>query len=269
MTSMNITTGSMRSMFPAMAARVWLGLILLFAAAGAAKSTEEIGIEASHVNTEFLAHQDDVSQIVQVVMRERQGRDRGWWDQMMTTYWPDSRVDLSWYHGDGPGFVTGSRTMYEGGARPIHRMLSPAVDINGDRAHLEVHAMTWSTLEYEDQELFHNAFMRLNYRLEQRGGEWRIAGLNVVYEYSQMGPSQPGLSNPIPTEELQQYRKSYATLSWNLANRGVTLAQDELGEDRPGELRRFYRAVKEWVNGGEFTFEKESWSKGYEGVERN
>ena len=232
---------------------------------GCAIGAEAGDIHTSDVNTAFLQDQDDVSQVTQVVLRERQGRDRGWWDQMMTTYWPDSRVDLSWYHGDGPGFVLGSKAVYERGARPVHRMFNPAVDIDGNRAHVEVHAMTFSTLEYEDQTLYHNAFMRLNYRLEKRNAEWRIAGFAVVYESSQMGPSQPGTPNPIPVEELDRYRPTYAALSWNLAQRGIILAQDELGDDRPGELRDFYAAVKRWVNGGEYDFAKPSWDEGYRG----
>lgn len=117
---------------------------------GAEKEVSETPV----VNTAFLPQQDDLSQITQVVMRERQGCDRGQWDQMMSTYWPDSRVDLGWYHGDGPGFVKGSKAMYDRGARPVHQMLSPAIDIKGNRAHLEVHATTWSTLEYKRQELY-------------------------------------------------------------------------------------------------------------------
>ncbi len=38
----------------------------------------------------------DIAVITQVVLGERQGRDRGWWDQMAAAYWLDSTVRLSW-----------------------------------------------------------------------------------------------------------------------------------------------------------------------------
>ncbi|MGW5640638.1 hypothetical protein ACWEWQ_38800, partial [Streptomyces sp. NPDC003832] len=34
----------------------------------------------------------DVALVTQVVLAERQGRDRGWWEQMADRYWPDSTV---------------------------------------------------------------------------------------------------------------------------------------------------------------------------------
>ncbi|MEZ0362351.1 hypothetical protein ACAG26_01415 [Mycobacterium sp. pUA109] len=52
---------------------------------------------------------EDISVITRLVLRERQGHDRGWWDQMAAAYWPDSTVHLTWYRGDGPGFVAGSK----------------------------------------------------------------------------------------------------------------------------------------------------------------
>lgn len=36
---------------------------------------------------------DDANEVVQLILRERQGRDRGWWDQMRDTYAEDSVVD--------------------------------------------------------------------------------------------------------------------------------------------------------------------------------
>ena len=60
----------------------------------------------------------DVALITQVVLAERQGRDRGWWDQMLAAYWPDSTVRLSWYTGDGAGFVASpGRRRWPGGVR--------------------------------------------------------------------------------------------------------------------------------------------------------
>ena len=48
---------------------------------------------------------DDVTEITQLVLRERQGRDRGWWAQMADCFHPDSRVTLSWFDGPGSEFV--------------------------------------------------------------------------------------------------------------------------------------------------------------------
>jgi hypothetical protein len=70
--------------------------------------------------------------VTQVVLNERQGRDRGWWDLMRDLYWPDSRVKLSWYDGPGAGFVDDSAAMAERGSVALHHLYSPSVHVRGD-----------------------------------------------------------------------------------------------------------------------------------------
>ena len=81
---------------------------------------------------------NDVTEITQVVLRERQGRDRGWWAQMAECFHPDSRVTLSWFDGPGAEFVSRSQKMSEMGIRILHRPSPPAVHVNGDKAVLEL-----------------------------------------------------------------------------------------------------------------------------------
>lgn len=76
----------------------------------------------------------DIDVVTQTVLLERQGRDRGWWDQMRACYWPDSTVTLSWYRGDGPGFVDASEAMTGRGEASMHRLSAPTVQIVADRA---------------------------------------------------------------------------------------------------------------------------------------
>lgn len=229
------------------AARLMLAGCLCASAANAQQAASPAAPEPS-VNTAFLQSQDDVSTVVQLVMRERQGRDRGWWSQMTSTYWPDARVDLTWYHGNAAGFISGSRAMHERGARPVHRMFTPAVDIRGNKAHVEAPALTWSTLTIKGKEANFETSMRLNYRLEKRGREWRILSLAVIYEYATVSAAAPGETLDIPAAELAKFRKSYALLSWNQAQRGTQLSQDELGVDRPEEVQKFYDEIKRWLN---------------------
>ena len=42
---------------------------------------------------------DVVTEISQLVLRERQGRDRGWWDQIRSCLAEDASVRLSWFRG--------------------------------------------------------------------------------------------------------------------------------------------------------------------------
>lgn len=57
----------------------------------------------------MTARTDDIIAVTQVVLLERQGRDRGWWDQMQKCFDADSLVSLSWIHDTGAAFVAGPK----------------------------------------------------------------------------------------------------------------------------------------------------------------
>lgn len=189
----------------------------------------------------------DLAIITQVVLRERQSRDRGWWDVMACQFWPDSRVDLSWYHGDGPGFVEGSRQIYERGSRPLHRPFAPAIDLRGSRAHAEFTAQSWSTFEHRGRPLNLYCNMRLNYRLERRSDEWRISAFTSIYEDAYITAQDPRQTVDIDWAELSGFRKSYAALAWRLHQRGAEVSQNELGIDQPDAVEAYYAATRAWL----------------------
>jgi SnoaL-like protein len=189
----------------------------------------------------------DIALITQVVLAERQGRDRGWWAQMESTFWPDSHVHLSWYDGDGAGFVAGSAAMAARGAAALHHIFAPVVHVRAGRAYVELPLAMRIHVSVEGVPGDLVSHTRLNYRLERRDGVWRILTLDAVYEYSTLTPSVPGQTIEIPAEELTKYRASYAVLAWNIAREGRTPGDDELGDDRPEQLAAFYAGIWVWL----------------------
>ena len=79
-------------------------------------------------------------EVTQLLLRERQSRDRGWWEQMADCFAPDSTVNMSWFNGTGAEFVKESRRMSSGGwgGQSVHRLSPPAVRAAGDRALAEL-----------------------------------------------------------------------------------------------------------------------------------
>ena len=189
----------------------------------------------------------DIALVTQVVLNERQGRDRGWWELMSDLYWPDSHVKLSWYDGDGAGFIAGSAAMAERGSVALHHLYAPVVHVRGTKAYVEVSVGMRLAVEVDDVSAELISYTRLNYRLEKRDGVWKIVTLDAIYEYVTLTPLVPGQVIHVPADELTQYRPSYAILSWNLARVGGTPTNDELGDDRPEEVAAFYAAVWDWL----------------------
>lgn len=44
----------------------------------------------------------DAAAVTQLVLRERQNRDRGWWDDMAGCFAPDAIIEMSWFTGPAP-----------------------------------------------------------------------------------------------------------------------------------------------------------------------
>lgn len=191
---------------------------------------------------------DDVSAVTQVVLHERQGRDRGWWDQMLHAYWPDSTVRLSWYDGDGPGFVAGSKALTERGLTTLHSMFAPVVHVRGTKAYVEASTAVRAPLVVDGVRGDLVSYTRLNYRLERRGREWRILSLDPVYESTTLTPSIPGQRIDIPAEDLARFRPSYAILAWDLARNGRVMSEGLLGDDQPEPVAAFYATTEKWLN---------------------
>jgi hypothetical protein len=55
-----------------------------------------------------------IEEAAQLMLREQQSRDRGWWKRMDGCFAEDSMVDLSWFNGSGTEFAGQSQRMSEG-----------------------------------------------------------------------------------------------------------------------------------------------------------
>ncbi|MFQ6148082.1 nuclear transport factor 2 family protein [Streptomyces seoulensis] len=191
----------------------------------------------------------DIDVVTQTVLAERQGRDRGWWDRMRACYWPDSTVTLSWYRGDGPGFVAASRAMAGRGDASVHRLSPPVVQIVADRAFAEVPAAIEVRTDIDGVTADLASYTRIVYRLARREGRWGILALDCVYERDTLAPAVPGEHLAVPPGDLAPYRRPYALLAWHLARRGYDLTDDLLGDDRPERTAAFYADTLAWLRG--------------------
>ncbi|MFE9687227.1 nuclear transport factor 2 family protein [Streptomyces sp. NPDC006285] len=190
----------------------------------------------------------DVIAVTQLVLHERQGRDREWWDAMHESYAPDSVVRLSWFRGSGPEFVAQSQRMAGRGDRAIHRLGPPIVDVHGERALVELPAVIEVTTELDDVETVLASCARLLYRAVKTAGEWRIVSLDPVYERDTLTPAVPGSDVRVDMEELKRYRVPYRFLAYVLRHRGYDVGDDLYGDDRPDEVVRLYGEAHLWLN---------------------
>lgn len=191
---------------------------------------------------------DDISELSQLVLKERQGRDRGWWDQMADCFHPDSTINLSWFQGSGAEFVARSRAMRAaGGARPVHRASPPVIQIHVDRAVIEMPVAAEVRTKFHGVEGDLVSFMRLLYRAERKDGRWKIMNLTCIYERDTLTPAMPGTVLTLDLEKLASFRMPYRSLAYQLSQTGRSAGEDLYGDDQPDRVDALYDSTFEWM----------------------
>jgi SnoaL-like domain len=190
----------------------------------------------------------DIDEIQQLILRERQGRDRGWWDRMRAAYSADATVTISWFQGSASEFITRSEQMAANGDRAAHRLSPPVIDIFGDRAVAEVPAGIEVRAEIGGAEVDLVSYTRLLYRAERVSVDtWRLCSLAAVYERDTMVPVLPGTVLAIDHARLARLRPTYRWLAYHLCEKGYPVSPDLPGDDRPETVQAVYSYAFDWL----------------------
>jgi hypothetical protein len=189
----------------------------------------------------------DADELTQLVLRERQGRDRGWWTQMRECFAHDATIRLSWFEGTADAFIAGSQAMAARGDRASHRLSPPVVHVMGDRAVVELPMIVEFRTVIDGVEADLASMGRLLYRAASRDDRWRIVRMHAIYQRDTLAPSIPGTPLHVSAEDLAGFRPAYRLLAYHLSRRGYTIGSDLYGDDRPDEVEELYRATFAWA----------------------
>lgn len=185
--------------------------------------------------------------ITQVVLKERESRDRCWWDSMSECFASDSTVRISWFAGSGAEFTAASREMWERGVRSRHRLGPPVLHRAGDRGVVTLPAVVETYPSIDDVECIMRAYCRLLYGVETSSGRWKIARMGVVYERDELVAAVPGQEVHVDPAELSGLRTAYRLLAWSMTRSGFPVRDDLPGDDRPETVDRLYADVFAWA----------------------
>jgi len=191
---------------------------------------------------------DDLTEISQLVVRERQSRVMHLDADLRDCYHPDATVNTSWMSGSAAAFASGKELPTPGNAGPIiNRSGPPVVHHSGRRAVVELPSTTirWLPVNGVDAELV--SFMRLIYRAEERDGAWRISDLSTVNEGDTLTPAVPGADLHVDPAALVGLRQSYRYLAYTRSLGGVTVSADLHGIDRPDAVEALYKDAYAWL----------------------
>lgn len=191
-----------------------------------------------------------IEDVTQLVLRERQTRDRGWWAEMADCFAQDSVVDISWFTGSGADFVRRTVDTSKDGVWGRHRLSPPTIRVNGDRAWAELPIAIEFRIDVDGFEADLISYARSQYRCREDAGRWRIVHFTSIYERDTLSPALPGSHLGVRPEEFTG-RAAYRCLAWYLERGGTKVSQDLLGDDRPDAVARQYGVERKWLASGE------------------
>lgn len=189
----------------------------------------------------------DISEIAQLVLRERSGRDLGLWEQMRACFHEDSRVRLSWIDAPGPEFVERSKEMAERNVRASHRLGPVLVTLAGERAIAILAAIIDIPLQLHGVDAVLSSHARFVYRAERRAGLWRLRTFDVIYHRDELVAAIPGQSIAVDPEAIKAYRASYRLLAYCLGSQGFPVGDTLAGDDRPDLVAALTKEVYGWA----------------------
>ncbi|MCP9272509.1 nuclear transport factor 2 family protein [Mycolicibacterium arenosum] len=188
-----------------------------------------------------------VADLVQVIAHEREGRDRGWWDQMAGSYHVESRVRSMWFTGTGQEFATASRGMAARGDHARHRLSVPSVHLRGERAVVTMPMAIELRIELHGVEADLISYARGVYRMERREGRFRICDLSTIYERDTLTPVEPGDAIAIDRTRWATLPASYRMLAYYFGIRGYDVDPDMPGDDRPESAGALIAEAFDWL----------------------
>ena len=197
------------------------------------------------INTE--EERNAKADILELINFERFCRDNAQWDEMRKCFAKDSCVNISWYQGDGDGFVTASSKM---SAYAPHKIHSTLTWLNGDRAVTIMMATIQMrrTIQGVTCELSSDA--QLLFSTQKIDGQWMIVRFESIYEQDRLIPVLPDATLSMDSAELSKYRQSYACMSYCMEQQGYMANQELPGRDRPETVTKVYADLKRWLEEG-------------------
>jgi hypothetical protein len=189
----------------------------------------------------------DAHSVAQLVLRERQSRDRGWWEEMADCFSPDAIIDMSWFTGPATEFIRHTRARSTDGVWGRHRLSPPSVRVKGDRAWAELPLGIEFRTTVGGLEADLVSYCRSQYRAQRLDDRWWMARITSIYEHDTLTPVISGQALSIEPTELAEYHPSYRFLSWYFAQQGAQLADDQLGDDLPDAVAGQYAIEADWL----------------------
>lgn len=102
------------------------------------------------------------------------------WDRLDAVFWPEATFDFGMFKGDFTTYRKFVAELEEGYARRLHMFALPSIDLDGDRAQIDVGCVILCRTDEPAPGNDVTIWGRYLLDAERRGDEWRFLGLTYV-----------------------------------------------------------------------------------------
>ena len=153
----------------------------------------------------------DEAAIQRVLVQYGRGVDRGDQELIRDVYWPDATDDHGGYKGSGYGFAPYVvKALNAHALATQHGLQQASIELSGETAHVESYVLARHKVRRDGRLVLETFGGRYVDRFEKRGGAWRIAHRQVVYDWSKLEP----IAAETPNDAFEHGKRSREDASY-------------------------------------------------------
>ena len=190
----------------------------------------------------------DYEAINNLIVSERLYRVSHRDEKLAECYAEDAKIHTSWQSGGVNSFVGQHPAESATENFNVNRCGGALIHQNKNRAFVEYPSTTIRSLKVNGIDAILTSYMRLLYRVEKRGGVWKIVEMTSINEADELKPVIPGTDLKINPDDVKKLRISYRWLAYTRINAGDKIGDNLLGVDKPDEVQKIYKDAETWLN---------------------
>jgi hypothetical protein len=191
----------------------------------------------------------DTSAITQLILKERESRDLGRWEDMRDVLTPIRRSASAGFAATAPTSSRDRSTWRAATCSPSTGSRPFASCSRGERAVATMSAVIEIPVELKGGAMNLLSYTRFVYRAERREGTYFQLRRDLSARRTHARHS--GHSIAIDPDELRPFRPTYRLLSYVLSKQGYAIDSELAGEDRPDSVGALMRGIFAWAGIGQ------------------
>jgi len=175
-------------------------------------------------------------------------RDAGDWERFATLWWPEGRMNATWFQASASEFMARSRRAFDEGMKVFHTLGGSTVDIVGHRAISKTRMQILQRAPVDGVVVDVSCIGRFWDAWEKHGENWGLVFRQPIYEIDRMAPVDPSKALTLEADLLLSFPEGYRHLAYLQTKMGFDVSKTLPGVRGP-ELEALEARGRRWLAG--------------------